>query len=43
LSYQGRKAEKDAPVVPRMKELSTQYPRYGDRRIRIFSDATAAA
>jgi len=36
LSYQGRKATKDAPVVERMKELSAQYPRYGYRRIRIF-------
>ena len=36
LSYQGRKALKDAPVVERMKELSAQYPRYGYRRIRIF-------
>jgi putative transposase len=36
LSYQGRKAAKDPPVVERMKELSAQYPRYGYRRIRIF-------
>jgi putative transposase len=36
LSYRGRKAAKDAPVVERMKELSAQYPRYGYRRIRIF-------
>jgi putative transposase len=36
LSYQGRKAAKDAPVVARMRELSAQYPRYGYRRIRIF-------
>jgi putative transposase len=36
LSYQGRKAGKNAPVVERMKELSAQYPRYGYRRIRIF-------
>ena len=36
LSYQSRKAAKDAPVVERMKELSAQYPRYGYRRIRIF-------
>ena len=36
LSYQGREAAKDAPVVARMKELSAQYPRYGYRRIRIF-------
>jgi len=37
LSYHGRKATSDAPVVERMKELSGRYPRrYGDRRIRIF-------
>ena len=36
LSYQGRKAVKDAPMVERMRELSAQYPRYGYRRIRIF-------
>jgi putative transposase len=36
LSYQGRKAAKDAPLVARMKQLSAQYPRYGYRRIRIF-------
>jgi putative transposase len=36
LSYQGRKAASDAPVVERMRELSAQYPRYGYRRIRIF-------
>jgi putative transposase len=36
LSYQGRKAAKDASVIARMKELSAQYPRYGYRRIRIF-------
>jgi putative transposase len=36
LSYQGRKAARDSPVIERMKELSAQYPRYGYRRIRIF-------
>ena len=36
MSYQGRKAASDAPVVEWMKELSGQYPRYGYRRIRIF-------
>src|SRR5438067_11212389 len=36
LSYQSRKAAKDARVIERMKELSAQYPRYGYRRIRIF-------
>jgi integrase-like protein/helix-turn-helix protein len=38
LEYRSRKAAKDAPVVARMKKLSTQYPRYGYRRIRIFLD-----
>ena len=36
LSYEGRKAVKDAPVIARMRELSAQYPRYGYRRVRIF-------
>jgi putative transposase len=36
LSYQGRKAAKDVPVIARMGDLSVQYPRYGYRRIRIF-------
>jgi putative transposase len=36
LRYHSRKAEKDAPVVERMKELSAQYPRYGYRRIQVF-------
>jgi putative transposase len=38
LGYEGRKAAKDAAVIERVKELSTQYPRYGYRRIRIFLD-----
>jgi putative transposase len=36
LGYRGRKAAKDAAVIARMKELSTQYPRCGYRRIRIY-------
>lgn len=36
LRYRSLKAERDAPVVRRMRELSAQYPRYGYRRIRIF-------
>jgi putative transposase len=36
LSYEGRRAVKDAPVIARMRELSAQYPRYGYRRVRIF-------
>jgi hypothetical protein len=36
--YRSRKATKDAPVVARMKELSTQYRRDGYPRIRIFLD-----
>jgi hypothetical protein len=32
LGYQGHKAAKDATVMERMRELSAQYPRYGDRR-----------
>ena len=36
LRYRSAKAEKDAPVLAAMRELSAQYPRYGYRRIRIF-------
>lgn len=36
LRYRSRLARKDAPVLTRMAELAAQYPRYGDRRIRIF-------
>ena len=36
LSYESRKAARDAPVIARMQALSAQYPRYGYRRIRIF-------
>ena len=36
LSYELRQPVKDAPVIATMKRLSSQYPRYGYRRIRIF-------
>jgi putative transposase len=36
LAYQSARAMKDAPVLARMAELSSQYPRYGYRRIAIF-------
>jgi putative transposase len=36
LSYELRLPAKDAPVIEAMKTLSSQYPRYGYRRIRIF-------
>jgi putative transposase len=36
LSYELRMPAKDAPVIEAMRELSSQYPRYGYRRIRIF-------
>jgi len=36
LSYELRMPAKDAPVLNAMKDLSSQYPRYGYRRIRIF-------
>ena len=35
-SYGLRQPLKDAPVIAAMKRLSSQYPRYGYRRIRIF-------
>ena len=36
LSYRLRQPAKDAPVIEAMRRLSSQYPRYGYRRIRIF-------
>jgi putative transposase len=36
LCYELRQPMKDAPVIAAMKRLSSQYPRYGYRRIRIF-------
>lgn len=36
LRYELRLPIKDAPVIDAMKALSSQYPRYGYRRIRIF-------
>jgi len=36
ISYRSRRAAADAPVISRMIELATQYPRYGYRRVRIF-------
>ena len=36
LSYELRMPAKDAPVMDAMKALSSQYPRYGYRRIRVF-------
>jgi putative transposase len=36
IGYQSRLAAKDAPVMAAMRELSSQYPRYGYRRINIF-------
>lgn len=36
LGYESARDKADAPVIARMRELATQYPRYGYRRIRIF-------
>lgn len=36
LSYQSKLATKDSPVIEAMRELSSQYPRFGYRRIRVF-------
>jgi putative transposase len=36
LAYQSVRTAKDAPVLARVAALSSQYPRYGDRRIAIF-------
>jgi putative transposase len=36
LGYESRKAKADAPVLERMRQPASMYPRYGYRRIRIF-------
>jgi len=36
MGYESKLAVKDAPVVAAMRELSSQYPRYGYRRIHVF-------
>src|ERR1700689_434995 len=36
LEYESALDIADAPVIARMREIATQYPRYGYRRIRIF-------
>ena len=36
LSYELRQPARDAPVLAAMRRLSSQYPRYAYRRIRIF-------
>lgn len=36
LKFESKRAARDAPVVTRMRELASQYPKYGYRFIRIF-------
>ena len=36
LGYQSRLVARDAPALAAMRDLASQYPRYGYRRIRIF-------
>ena len=36
MGYVSRLAAKDAPVLEAMKRLSSQYPRFGYRRIRVL-------
>jgi putative transposase len=36
LGYQSRLVARDAPALTVMRELAGPYPRYGDRRVRIF-------
>jgi putative transposase len=36
LGYQSILAARDAPALAAMRRLALQYPRYGDRRIRVF-------
>jgi putative transposase len=43
LQLSSKRAEKDAPVVAKMRELASQYPRYGYRMVRLLmaKDGTA--
>ena len=36
LRYESRLVKRDAPAIVVMRELATQYPRYGYRRIQVF-------
>jgi putative transposase len=36
VGYVSRLVARDAPVVPALRTLAAQYPRYGYRTIRIF-------
>jgi putative transposase len=36
IGYESTLAKRDAPVVAAMRELATQYPRFGYRRIQVF-------
>lgn len=36
LYYKHKMPEKDAPVITAMKEISSRYPRFGSRRVRIL-------
>jgi putative transposase len=36
MGYEARMPAKDAPLITAMRDLSSQYPRYGYRRIHIF-------
>ena len=36
IGYESALAQRDAPVIAAMRELSAQYPRFGYRRIQVF-------
>jgi putative transposase len=36
MGYESKLVERDAPVLAAMRELGTQYPRYGYRRILVY-------
>jgi putative transposase len=38
LYYQSRLTKRDAPAIAKMRELASQYPRYGYRRIQVLLD-----
>ncbi len=43
MHYESRLLKRDAPVVTVMRELASQYPRYGYRRIQVFLGASWAS
>lgn len=39
LGYRSYMDDRDAPLIAAMRELAAQYPRYGYRRIQVFTES----